>query len=333
MLKFKFSFFTMPLIKSTYKPSGIYRSADLNTIYAATLRTVKLSPYVRERITLSDEDFLDLDWSKTADANNGKVAILLHGLAGSSDRPYMKGMTRILNKKGWDTVSINLRGCSEELNKYFKSYHGGSSQDLAEVIDHIKKMEKYDSIALVGFSLGGNILLKYLGEDRNVPKEVKTAVAVSVPCDLAGSLGEINRTRNFIYSKRFELKLKQVLLARAKKFPEKLSKKEVEACSSLNDIDELYTSKAHGFENAADYYEKNSSRQFLENIKIPTLIISSKDDSFLSNSAYPIKEAENSEFLNLEIPEYGGHVGFVLPGPEFYHEKRTMEFLEKHLQV
>lgn len=323
----------MPLIKSTYTPSGIYRSADFNTIYAATLRTVKLPPLLRERITLSDEDFLDLDWSKARESKDRKVAILLHGLAGNAHRPYMKGMARILNKHGWDTVSVNLRGCSEELNKYFKSYHGGSSQDLAEVVDHITRLEKYDSIALIGFSLGGNILLKYLGEKRNVPKEVKAAVAVSVPCDLAGSLGEINRTRNFIYSKRFELKLKEMLLARARKFPEKLSKQEINSCSSLNDIDELYTSKAHGFENAADYYERNSSRQFLENIKKPTLIISSKDDSFLSNSAYPVQEAENSEFLHLEIPNYGGHVGFVLPGPEFYHEKRAVEFLEAQLNL
>lgn len=323
----------MPLLKSTYKPSALYRSADVNTIYAATLRTVKLPPFVRERIILSDGDFLDLDWSHSKGAENRKVAVLLHGLAGSADRPYMKGMARNLNKYGWDTVSVNLRGCSEELNKYFKSYHGGSSYDLADVVDHIINLEKYDHIALVGFSLGGNILLKYLGEDRIVPKEVMAGVAISVPCDLAGSLGEINRTRNFLYSKRFELKLKEMLLKRAKKFPAQLSKQEVEACTSLKDIDELYTSKAHGFENAEDYYKKNSSRQFLENIKRPTLIISAKDDSFLSQSAYPVKEAENSPYLHLEIPEYGGHVGFVLPGPEFYSEKRAVEFLESNLKT
>lgn len=322
----------MPLLKSTYKPSGIYRSADVNTIYAATLRTVKLPPYIRERITLRDDDFLDLDWSYADEPKGQKAAILLHGLAGSADRPYMKGMARILNKNGWDVIAMNFRGCSEELNKYFKSYHGGSTNDLEDVIDHVNKIEKYKQLALVGFSLGGNILLKYLGEDRQIPKEIKAAVAVSVPCDLSGSLGEISRTRNFIYSKRFELKLKEMLFARSKKFPDKLSKQEIEACSSLNDIDELYTSRAHGFENAADYYKRNSSRQFLENIQKPTLLISAKDDSFLSNSAYPVQEAENSKFLHLEIPAHGGHVGFVLPGPDFYHEKRTVEFLEAEIK-
>lgn len=322
----------MPLIKSTYTPSGIYKLADVNTIYAGTLRKVKLPPMVRERIILSDDDFLDLDWSYTTELKPSKIVVLLHGLAGSADRPYMKGMARIFNKNGWDVVGMNFRGCSEEMNRYFRSYHGGATQDLADVIEHVLGKSHYETISLVGFSLGGNILLKYLGEERAVPEEVRMAVAISVPCDLAGSLGEINRSRNFLYSKRFELILKDMLLKRVKKFPEKIHKKEIEACSSLKDIDELYTSRAHGFESADDYYEKNSSKQFLTNIKKPTLLISAKDDSFLSNSSYPFTEAEQSNSLYLETPEHGGHVGFVLPGPEFYHEKRAVEFIESHLR-
>ena len=320
----------MPLVKSTYHPSAIYRLGDVNTVYSAILRSVNLPEYERERIILSDKDFLDLDWSYARTPGTHKIAILLHGLAGSADRPYIKGMARILNKNGWDTVAMNFRGCSQELNKYYGSYHGGSSQDLAEVVNHVINIEKHDTVALIGYSLGANIALKYLGEDRVIPKEIKTAIAISAPCDLEGSLGEITRTRNFIYSKRFELELKDQLSERANKFPGKVTKKEIEACSSLRDIDELYTSKAHGFENAKDYYEKNSSRQFLKNIKHPTLIINAKDDSFLSKSSYPIQEAENSAFLHLEIPNYGGHVGFFLPGPEYYHEKRALEFLESH---
>lgn len=319
----------MPIEKSTYTPSGIYKVADVNTIYAATLRKVELPPFVRERMILTDGDFLDLDWSFSNDTPSKRLVIILHGLAGNSDRPYMRGMVRIFNNDGWDALAMNFRGCSEELNRYYQSYHGGVTKDLDEVIKHVLKTRHYTSISLIGFSLGGNVVLKYLGEERTIPQEVRAAAAVSVPCDLAGSLGEIDRWRNFIYAKRFELKLKSELMARAEKFPGKLSKKEIERCRSLRDIDDLYTSKAHGFENAEDYYRKNSSLQFLNSINRPVLLINARDDTFLCNSSYPQKIAENSDYLHLEIPLYGGHVGFVLPGPEFYHEKRINDFLNK----
>lgn len=322
----------MPIEKSTYNPSGFYKIADANTIYAATLRKVELPPFVRERIILADGDFLDLDWSCTTPAAN-RVVIILHGLAGNSNRPYMKGMIRAFNSNGWDALAMNFRGCSEELNYYFRSYHGGATNDLDEVIRHVLKMKKYHSISLIGFSLGGNIVLKYLGEPRIVPHKVKAAVTVSVPCDLAGSLGKINRFRNFIYAKRFELKLKSQLLSRIQKFPGQISKEEVEMCRSLRDIDELYTSKAHGFKNAEDYYRRNSSLQFLSGINRPVLLINSRDDSFLCHSSYPEEIANGSEFLHLEIPQYGGHLGFVLPEAEFYHEGKARVFLNKHVST
>lgn len=323
----------MPIEKSTYNPPRVYKVADVNTIYAATLRKVELSPFVRERIILADGDFLDLDWSFSKNSPAKKLVVILHGLAGSSGRPYMKGMARIFNRDGWDSLAMNFRGCSEELNRLYKSYHGGATNDLDEVIKHVLKTRYYDSISLIGFSLGGNVVLKYLGEERAVPDEVKAAVTVSVPCDLAGSLGEIDRLRNFIYAKRFEIKLKSHLLDRAKKFPNQISKKEIEMCRSLRDIDDLYTSKAHGFENADEYYRKNSSLQFLGQIDRPVLLINARDDSFLCNSSYPQKIAENSEYLHLEIPVYGGHVGFVLQGPEFYHEQKAKAFLNKHNKI
>lgn len=321
----------MPLEKSTYTPPGLYKVADVNTIYAATLRKVELKPFVRERMILQDGDFLDLDWSFSEDPKARKLVIILHGLAGSSNRPYMKGMARIFNRDGWDALAMNFRGCSDEMNRMFKSYHGGASGDLEELISHVLKTRNYSAIGLIGFSLGGNVVLKYLGEDRKIPEEVKAAAAVSVPCDLAGSLGEINRMRNFIYSKRFELKLKSQLMDRAEKFPDRLTKKEIEACDSLRDIDELYTSKAHGFESADEYYRKNSSLLFLEGIDRPALILNARDDTFLCSSSYPFKLAEKSDYLHLEVPNYGGHVGFALMGPEFYHEKKALEFLKKHI--
>lgn len=320
----------MPLIKGNYKPPGIFRSGDASTIYAATLRKIELS-YKRERINLSDGDFLDLDWSYNRSDKSEKIVILLHGLAGNSVRPYMKGMVRAFNHKGFDGLAMNFRGCSEDLNRYFKSYHAGASDDVSEVVKHVKSLNKYKKIVLVGFSLGGNMLMKYLGEDRNIPEEIVGAVGVSVPCDLSGSLGAINRMRNFVYSKRFELNLKQHLMARANKFPDRINKDEISACNSLRDIDDLYTSRAHGYKNASDYYKKASAQQFLEGIEIPTLMINAKNDSFLSEKCYPQEVAKNSEFLHLEMPSFGGHVGFVTRDDFYYHEKRAVDFIESQL--
>jgi len=318
----------MPLITGNYIPPGIFKNADASTIYAATLRKVEIPVYERERIELSDGDFIDLDWSYARKTEFNKLVILLHGLAGNTNRPYMKGMARVFNQNNWDAVSMNFRGCSQELNRFFKSYHAGASDDLAEVLTHVLSLKKYSKIALVGFSLGGNMLMKYLGENRSLPKEIIGSVGVSVPCDLSGSLGAINRMRNFVYSKRFEMNLKQHLFERAKKFPDHIQKKNISACNSLRDIDDLYTSKAHGYENAADYYEKTSALGFLDGIKKPVLILSAKNDSFLSPECYPYEIAKTSENIHLEIPSYGGHVGFVTKSSTYYHEKRALEFIE-----
>ncbi len=321
----------MPVITGNYIPNGIFKNADASTIYASTLRKVELPVYERERIELEDGDFLDIDWSYSRRPDIDKAVILLHGLAGNASRPYMKGMVKIFNQHKWDAIAMNLRGCSEELNRLYRSYHAGASEDLAAVIEHVLSLTKYKKIALVGFSLGGNIVLKYLGENRKLPDEIIGGTGISVPCELEGSLGAINRMRNFVYSKRFELNLKEQLELRAKKFPSKLNQKDISACKSLRDIDDLYTSKAHGYKNAHDYYSKASAINFLPSLKRPALIISAENDSFLSEGCYPYKIANASELLYLEVPVYGGHVGFVTNTSAYYHEKRTLDFIESLL--
>ena len=316
----------MPVITGSYTPPGLFKNADASTIFAGKLRKVNIEPYRRERITTSDGDFLDLDWSEVHEGSKDLV-ILLHGLAGSTDRPYIKGMAKAFNSKKWDSVAMNFRGCSEELNRFYKSYHAGASDDLAELITHILSLNKYDRIALVGFSLGGNMLMKYLGEDRSRPSQIIGAVGISVPCDLSGSLGAINRMRNFIYSKRFEINLKDHLFLRAEKFPQQIDKKDISNCKSLRDIDELYTSRAHGYHDAEDYYSKTSASNFLRNIEVPVLMINALNDTFLSPGCYPTEIAENSDNLYLETPSYGGHVGFVTSSGMYYHEKRATEFI------
>lgn len=317
----------MPLIKSNYKPSFIFRNGHFSTIYSSKLRKNPPLLQKRERLTLKDGDFLDLDWSYS-EISTKKAAIILHGLEGNAQRTYVSGAGHHLQKAGWDIASMNFRGCSGEDNLAYQSYHSGKTEDLEEVISHILEKDLYTEIVLVGFSLGANLLLKYLGEREEVPSEIKKAVAISVPTSLRGSLESLMKPENWLYSKAFLINLRKKHERKMKLHPDKMNASDLAKIKTLKDFDDVYTSKAHGFKDAYDYYEKNSSNQFLANIKIPTLILNAKNDSFLNEDCYPFQIAENSKNIYLEAPEYGGHVGFHQTNSQYYSEKRTLEFLK-----
>ena len=317
----------MPIIESTYKPSFLFRKGFISTVYSGLIRKVELEQK-RERITLSDNDFIDLDWS-FSEAKSNKLIILLHGLEGNGQRPYMTGPAKYFNANNIDAVCLNFRGCSGEGNEMYRSYHSGETDDLDDVIKHIIKTKHYTEIYFHGISLGANVACKYLGERDDVPSQIKAAIVVSVPCDLNGSCVELHTLKNRLYAMRFLKHLKNTLKNKVEKFPNKISEDEFESIKSLKDFDNVYTSKAHGFKNGLDYYEKSSCRQFLDNIKIPTLMINALNDSFLSAECYPVKEAKANANLYLEMPNYGGHVGFVNKGNVYYNEKRALEFVSE----
>lgn len=316
----------MPLLRSSYAPNLFFKNGHLSTIYSGLIRKVNGLEQVRERIELPDTDFLDLDWSYSKEKTQ-KVVLIMHGLEGSAKRAYMKGSAKLLSNAGFDICAINLRGCSGVPNSLYRSYHSGATEDLDSVITHVLKLKKYQSLFLHGFSLGGNLLLKYLGEKRTVPKEIKGAVGISVPCQLADSLQQLLKFKNILYAKRFKGNLIDKLEVKRKLFPNRISTNDIEQVKTLKDFDDIYTSKAHGFKNAMDYYAKCSCHQFLSGITIPTLIINAKNDSFLGVDCYPIQIAEKHEHVYLEIPEYGGHVGFHGAQNFTYAERRTLEFL------
>ncbi len=320
----------MPIITSSYKPSFLFRNGHFSTIYPNLTRKVTGVIQTRERIELNDGDFIDIDWSHTQQKTSN-LLILIHGLEGNAQRQYILGVAKHVNQHDWDTLAINLRNCSGQINRLYRSYYAGATEDLQSVIQYVLKNYHYKHIALNGFSLGGNIVLKFLGENPVLPKEIMAAVAISVPCDLKNSLDQLNSPKNFIYTQRFIKHLKSKLYERSLAFPEKLKKEAVKTCKSLQDIDDLYTSKAHGYRDALDYYTQCSSKQFLESIHIPTLLINAKNDSFLGSQCYPFDEAEKNDFLFLETPNYGGHVGFVDKSRIFYNEKRTLEFISNNL--
>ena len=316
----------MPILESNYQPPYWFRSGFVATVYSGLFRNVKGVVQQRERITLSDGDFIDLDWSYSKDKSQ-KLVILLHGLEGDAQRPYMLGASKHFISNGFDSLGVNFRGCSGIPNVKYRSYHSGVTEDLKEVIEHVISTKAYSEIYLNGFSLGGNVILKYLGEQEVIPSQVKAAIAVSVPCSLYGACMELHKLKNKPYHDRFKGDLLQKLRQKQKQFPNEISLENIRSIRTLKDFDDVYTSKAHGFEDALDYYKKSSSLQFLHNIKIPTLIINALNDSFLSHECYPVREAKQNSNLYLEMPKYGGHVGFIASKNVYYNEKRALEFL------
>ena len=316
----------MPLVKSQHQPSFLFRNGHFSTIYSARLRPIPKLIQERERVMLPDGDFIDVDWS-FSEKETRKAAILLHGLEGNAQRVYMKGQAMQLILKGWDVAAMNHRGCSGEDNLLYESYNSGRTIDLEWLIDSILKIGKYDEISLIGFSLGGNLVLKYLGEKEILPKQIKKGIAISAPLNLKGSLDALNRPENILYNRVFVNDLRKKYKRKMQHFPVKMNLQTYQKIQTLLDFDNLYTAPAHGFIDAFDYYEKSSSIQFIENIKIPILILSAKNDSFLSKDCYPITLATQLKNVYLEIPKYGGHVGFHKTNKEQYSELRSVEFL------
>ncbi|GGW64529.1 hypothetical protein DFQ11_102100 [Winogradskyella epiphytica] len=318
----------MPIIDSTYKPPFWAKKSFVSTVYSGLVRSVNGIEQTRERIDLPDGDFLDLDWSYAEQTPN-KLIILLHGLEGNAQRPYITGSAKLFNDHGVDAVAVNFRGCSGEPNRLFRSYHSGATEDLDAVIKHVLTKNQYNEIFIKGVSLGANLALKYVGEGHSIPKEIKAVIGISTPCDLKGSCDELLSLKNKHYAIRFLAHLKDKLVSKLSQYPEKLTIEEFNSIKTLIDFDNVYTSKAHGFKDAFDYYEKSSCLQFLPHIEIPSLIINSLNDSFLSATCYPIKAAKENPNLHLEMPRFGGHVGFIGKRNIYYNEQRALDFINQ----
>tara|TARA_R110002020_G_scaffold63170_2_gene168680 strand:- start:37027 stop:37992 length:966 start_codon:yes stop_codon:yes gene_type:complete len=317
----------MPLLTSPYRPSRIFRNGHFSTVYAGLVRKVDGLEQHRERLELGDGDFLDLDWSY-APVQSHKLVLLLHGLEGSAQRAYITGSAKAFLAVGFDACAVNFRSCSGETNRLFRSYHSGATEDLEAVLDHILSGSRYKEIVIKGFSLGGNLALRYLGErGALVPPEIKAAIGVSVPCDLYSSLKELLKPKNLPYAIRFKKDLIKKLREKQRFFPGEISDLDILKIRTLKDFDDIYTSRAHGFSDALDYYEKCSCLPVLEGITVPTLILNARNDSFLGPECYPVREAQKNDRLFLEVPHYGGHVGFYGPQNLTYSEKRATNFI------
>lgn len=318
----------MPIIsESSYRAPFLFSNAHIQTIFPAVFRKVNEVRYQRERIETPDEDFLDLDWSSVG---SERLAIVLHGLEGDSTRAYILGMVSALNQSGWDAVAMNFRGCSGECNKRLRFYHSGDTGDLDTVVSHVLSRKNYAVLSLIGFSLGGNVILKYLGEpDRIVPGSLEKAVVFSAPCDLTSGSRRLNEPSNRLYLRRFLRMLREKIRMKMEIMPEQINDHGYERIKDFKQFDDTYTAPSFGFKNAEDYWEKASSKPFLPNISIPTLLVNAADDPFLPEPCYPVEEARRSDTFFLEIPRYGGHVGFVAfnPSGRYWSESRAVSFL------
>lgn len=310
----------------TYRPPFFLFNAHLETIFPSQFRKVKLLPYQRERINTPDHDFLDLDWLRQG---SEKLVIISHGLEGDSTRAYVKGMAKALFEKGYDVIAWNYRGCSGELNKALRFYHSGATDDLATVVDYAGSA-RYSEINLVGFSLGGNLTLKYLGEERTRPERIKKAVVFSVPLDLHASCLKISQPSNWVYSRRFLRSLRKKVMAKSKVMGG-LDASGLKKALTLHAFDDIFTGPIHGFKNAIDYYTQSSSINVVANINIPTLIVNAKNDPFLSPECYPEDLLKGHPFVTFESPEHGGHVGFTqfTKNGLYWSEERALEFLSR----
>jgi uncharacterized protein len=281
-------------------------------------------------LELNDGDFLDLGWARIG---ADRLVILSHGLEGSADARYNRGMAARLNAAAWDVLVWDFRGCSQETNRLPRLYHSGETGDLGAVIDFAAT--RYSRIALVGFSLGGNLTLKYLGESSPHPAIV-SAAAISAPLDLAATARSLDRHwGNRIYRRSFIKSLIAKVEAKAVRFPDKFNVSGIRMIRTFEEFDDRYTAPIHGFRDAADYWEKTSARQYLNRITVPTLILNACDDPLLTPESFPVAEAEGNPCLFLEMPKSGGHLGFIdlVRGIEPWSERRVVEFLEPRMDA
>ena len=322
-----------------YRPPFWLPDGQSQTIFPSLFRKVEGVNYLRERIPTIDGDFLDIDFSKhnltTESSNreqsnhrtvNNSIIILSHGLEGDTSRQYITGMVKNFNAHGFDCIAWNFRSCSGEMNQTKTFYHSGATDDLETVLKH-SLSKGYKKIYLVGFSLGGNLTLKYLGEKgQNLYPEIQKAITFSVPLHLSSSSKKIG----WLYTKRFNKSLINKILEKSQRFPElQIDTSNIAKIKTLKDFDDAYTSQLHGFIDAEDYYERNSSLYFLDKINIPALIINAQNDPFLSAECFPFEKIKSMEKVYFQAPKMGGHCGFYPADYQgvLWSEKRALEWV------
>ncbi|HET7632154.1 MAG TPA: alpha/beta fold hydrolase [Gemmatimonadaceae bacterium] len=296
------------------------------------MRRTRLPPGQMERWDTPDHDFLDV--FRVPAAATAPRLLLLHGLEGSPQSHYARGMLQRVARAGWGAEALVFRGCGAELNRTPRFYHSGETGDLELLAHRVAAEFPYAPLLAVGYSLGGNVLLKWLGDPAaRRPATLQAAAAVSVPYDLEAGAHYLQHGLSRVYERRFLRTLKSKATRKLRRFPDAYDLRALTAARTLVQFDDAVTAPLHGFANAHDYYTQCSARQFLAGVQLPTLLISAYDDPFLP--AAVLRDVDtvagrNPAFTRL-FSATGGHVGFVAGAdplhPGYYSEDRVFEFL------
>ena len=317
------------VVSSDFTPAWWLRGPHPQTIWAARVRRPPAVPMTRERLELPDGDFIDLDWA----GESGPIAVILHGLQGSSRSPHVRGLLGALRRYGWRGAVMHFRGCSGEPNRLPRTYHSGETGDLGQVVRHLHARHPSTPIAAVGFSLGGNVLLKWLAE-RGAGAEVDVAAAVSVPFRLGRVADRLERGFSRVYKRHFIADLQRAILKKFRHRPGPLDLDAVRREWSFRGFDDRVTAPLHGFRDAEHYYAEASCRQYLRGVARPTLILHSIDDPFMTRDVLP-RADELSPSVRIECSAAGGHVGFVggrTPwSARYWLEERILRFLSDRI--
>ena len=289
-----------------FAPAWWLPGPHLPTIWASTVRRPQAVPQIRERVELPDGDFLDLMW--TAD-NGGPLVVVLHGLEGCHASAYARGTVTALAAAGFRAVFMHFRGCSGELNRLDRSYHSGDTGDFDHILNILAERSNAFPFAAIGYSLGGNVLLKWLGE-RRAAARLQTAIAISVPFDLGACASHLDRGFSRLYQRRLLASMKGKVRRKFARRAAPIDLRGIAALDNFWHFDDAVTAPLHGFRDVHHYYEHSSSRQYLKHITVTTLIVHARDDPFVPAHAIPAPD-ELAQAVTLLLSERGGHVGFV----------------------
>ena len=311
-----------------YRPPVWLRNGHVQSVWPTLFRKVTLPEPETDILATDDDDELHLDWYRQG---NDRLAVISHGLEGHSRRPYVLGLARALMADGWDVLAWNFRSCGGVMNQQPRFYHSGATSDLHAVVSHALG-RRYQNLFLSGFSMGGNLTLLYLGEQgERVDSRISGAVTYSVPLDLAGSADVLALPSRRIYMQRFLTDLQVKMREKAEKFPDLIDVSGFENIRSFHEFDNRYTAPLHGFQDAADYWARCSALFRLSDIRVPALVVNAADDPFLSARCFPDSRQVLGHHVQMEIPKWGGHVGFVQHARDGYYwsERRALGFVRQ----
>ena len=322
---------------STYRAPAWLPGGHLQTLYAALLAPRARVAFWRERWNTPDGDFIDLDWTdRDHGSAAGPLVALFHGLEGGSRSQYATALMAAVRARGWKGVVVHFRGCGGELNRLPRAYHSGDSTEIDWILRRLQREHPATRLCAAGVSLGGNALLKWLGEQRAAAHSViAAAAAISAPVDLMASGDALGRGFNRIYTRNFLATMRRKTLAKLAHFPELCDRERMLAARTLRDFDNVVTAPLHGYRDTDDYWTRASAKPLLRDIAAPTLMINARNDPFLPATALP-QLHELSAAVTGEFPATGGHVGFVsgaFPGRLDWLPQRVLNFFQSHMTV